>query len=319
MTPFVYDVIIFSFLLIDGIAIAAMLRQKKQKWPDFLHKSKNVWHAGRILLFLIFAASWLVIFYGSFIEPRIIVTTRQTINLSENPTSSLKAAFISDFHAGPYKKSSFVEKAVSKINALKPDVILLGGDFVHDSADQTKYLIPLKNLQAPLGVFAIIGNHEYSEEHGIIGEISEKRAVTVRQTLENAGIKVFVNEGIKIKKDNKNIYLLGIDDLWTYRASIDAAKLQSPNILLGHNPDSVFLAEKLGVDLVLSGHTHGGQIRLPFLGAVPPIPDELGQKYDMGLFEFEKTQLFISSGIGEYGPRARLFVPPEIALLNITF
>ena len=90
-----------------------------------------------------------------------------------------------------------------------------------------------------------------------------------------------------------------------------------PVILVSHNADIVGRAEKLGIDLVLAGHTHGGQVRLPFFGAVPKIPHRLGNHYDRGLFQFGETKLFITSGLGETGPRARLLVPPEVALLEI--
>ncbi|MEK7523405.1 MAG: metallophosphoesterase [Patescibacteria group bacterium] len=313
---YLFDALIIAFLTADGVGMLVAL----QFWDGW----QRLWfYKGWLVLALL---AWLVIFYGSFIEPRLLLVAREEIKLGSAPTETLSVALISDLHVGPYKKADYIEKVVAKTLSLKPDIILLAGDFVYDNQNQTEYLAPLKKLQAPYGVFAIMGNHDYGDHEVVTGAPADVRASTVRSTLTSMGIKILINEGVKIHKGSKDIFLLGTDELWTKRANIEQAlesfhlnKIPHPSILVTHNPDLVIQAQSEEIDLVLAGHTHGGQIRLPFLGSVPPIPDELGRKYDRGLFAFGKTQLFITSGAGEMGPRARLLVPPEVALLEVKF
>ncbi|HSD12490.1 MAG TPA: metallophosphoesterase, partial [Patescibacteria group bacterium] len=128
---------------------------------------------------------------------------------------------------------------------------------------------------------------------------------------------------VPIAVDGAEIRLAGLDDVRYGHPDIDAALSGiapgTPTILIVHNPDAASLAEARGVDLVLAGHTHGGQIRLPLLGPVPHMPITIGQQFDKGLFFYGPSRLFITSGVGESGPRARLFDPPEISLLRVTF
>lgn len=308
----IYDSIIYGFLFLDGVfLVLAILWIKRRgwRWPQAL--------SAAILLF-----AWLVIFYGSFIEPQLIVVREQTVRLAKNPTETLRAVLISDFHLGPYKKDGFVERVVSKINAQKPDIIFIAGDFVYNDISQIQYVDPLKNLKAPLGVLAVLGNHDYGEGGpGMILEKGDARVKAVREKLEALDIRVLVNDFYDIKKGEKNLIIFGADEVWSGRADIlEAAGAFDAKLVLSHNPDIIHKAVRHGIDLVLAGHAHGGQIRLPGIGSVPDIPDELGRAYDRGLFLFEKgTQLFITSGLGEMGPRARLFVPPEVVLLKIGF
>lgn len=312
-----YDSIIYGFLFIDGVffvlAILWMKNKRTEEW-----KKRGILLAGAFLF------AWLVIFYGSFIEPQRIAVREQPVILSllknnARSAETLRVALIADFHLGPYKKETFVERAVAKINAQNPDAIFIAGDFVYDDVSQIQYLYPLKNLEAPLGVFAVLGNHDYSEggPKTLLQE-GEERAKMVRKKLESLGIRVLVNDSSVMTKDGKKILLIGLDELWTGRVEIpEVAGAFNGKIVLSHNPDIIHEAARRGIDLVLAGHTHGGQIRLPGIGSVPNIPDELGRAYDRGLFQFENTQLFITSGLGEMGPRARLLAPPEIAVLEI--
>ncbi|MBI4995136.1 metallophosphoesterase [Candidatus Peregrinibacteria bacterium] len=330
---YIYDFLIFGFLIVDGLLLIMFVRRwLKRRWRI---------NVAAVALFLILFAAWSVIFYGSFIEPKILVVHTQKIDLVKAVPSAktaplsgavavsketLRAALISDIHVGYYKKDSWVSHVVEKINSLKPDVIFIAGDFVYNKAEEVKYLTPLKDLHAPLGVFAVLGNHDYDEGRDFATPEAQARASTVKKTLESAGIKVLVNSAVKLKKGKKDFYLFGFDDLWTFNASLHdslktigyAAVTPHPNILLAHNPDIVMLSEIKNIDLVVAGHTHGGQIRLPGFGPLPRIPTALGDKYDRGLFNFKNIQLFITNGVSEWGPRARLLTPPEIAMLEIS-
>ena len=322
MTAAVYDVLIGVFLVVDGIFLFRVFRA----WFREPRKTIRI----RILPFaviILLALSWLVVFYGSFIEPRLIVVNEQTVVLSDKPTESLRVALISDLHVGPYKKDGFVTRVVDRVMELKPDVILIGGDNVFDADAHVRYLSPLKNLSAPKGVFAVLGNHDYGEDYYFVGDKkAESRALLVRTALESAGVKVLTNEGKRIKAKNKTLYLLGLDDFYTDRGSISASlrtlglsRMPHPSVVFAHNPDFLTQAVREGADALLASHTHGGQIRLPLIGSVPEIPTRLGRDFDRGLFKVDGTQMFITSGVGESGPRARLFVPPEIAMLTIKF
>lgn len=320
-----YDFLIFGFLILDGILIILFLVASRQRVKMRPGEYRRI-ALGRSLLFCACIGAWAVIFYGSFIESQLLVVAEKTVSIGKNPTKSIRAVLVSDLHAGPYKKSEFVNKIADKILALKPDLILLAGDYVYDDVSQMEYLEPLKRLKAPLGVFAILGNHDYTTEKYLITEEDRLNAQKIQKKLESLGATVLINKGKRLITQGKELFLFGTDDIWADRADIDAAfrsvgrsQTPHPGILVGHNPDIIFEAQKKNLDLVLAGHTHGGQIRLPWLGPVPEIPDRLGQKFDRGLFQFGNTQLFITSGAGESGPRARLLVPPEIALLTIKF
>lgn len=311
-----YDTAIYGFLLVDGLLVGLTvywIMKRGWRWP-------------RAVFLGAFVFGWFVIFYGSFIEPQRLVITEQTIALTKNPYLDIRGVLISDFHLGPYKQKAWVEKVVEKINESSPRFIIIAGDFILEEEMHPEYLAPLKNLNAPYGVYAVLGNHDYIE-----GEFYElpnypfegnERVETVAKALAEANIRLLRNESVEITLKNGMKFLLGgADEYWTGRA--DAMETFSgknpalPKILAVHNPDEIWDAQKAGVDLVLAAHTHGGQIRLPWIGSVPPIPDKLGRKYDRGLFKFGKTQMFITSGLGETGPRARLLVPPEIAVLDI--
>lgn len=322
---YIYDFLIFGFLIIDGLLLIMFVKRwLKRRWKI---------NIVAVVLFLILLVAWSVIFYGSFIEPFILVVNTQKIQIPASqqavsasaPRETLRAVLIADFHAGPYKKDGWVKRTVEKINSLKPDVVFIAGDFVYSEAEEVKYLTPLKNLHAQLGVFAVLGNHDYDEGRDFDTAQAKARASAVKKALESAGIKIFVNSGVKLRKGKKDFFVLGLDDLWTFNVNIkDALKtvgyalaMPHPNIVLAHNPDIVMLSELKEADLVLAGHTHGGQIRTPWLSPIPRIPTALGDKYDRGLFKFKNLRLFITNGVGEWGPRARLMTPPEIAVLEI--
>lgn len=322
---FVYDFLIFGFLIVDGVLLIIFVK----RW--FARRWK--FNIVSVALFLILLTVWSVIFYGSFVEPRILAVDTEKIDISKTaagalsaPKETLRAVLISDIHVGLYKKDSWVTQVVEKINSLKPDVVFIAGDFIYDNAKQAKYLTPLKNLKIPLGVYAVLGNHDYDEGRDFNTTSAKTRANTVKKTLEAAGVKVLVNSGVKLRKGKKYFYVLGLDDLWTFNANVKEAlktvgyglTIPHPNIFLAHNPDVVMLSELKEADLILAGHTHGGQIRTPWLTSIPRIPTALGDKYDRGLFSFKNIKLFITNGVSEWGPRARLFTPPEIAVLEIS-
>jgi len=287
----VFDVLIFGFLLTAAL---------------FMLQS------GRSYKTVVVGVCWIVIFYGSFIEPRIIVVNEQFVDLQtqEESGEQISVVVLSDIHAGVYKKSHFVERIVEMVNAQQPDLVLIAGDFILDSKKDVHWLEPLSELEAQLGVYAVLGNHDYHHQAESF----------VLDGLDAYGLTVLVDEQMRVKVREQEVVLVGLNDWWNapdLDVALEGVVESDTVILLEHNPDVLLDDRSRMADLVVAGHTHGGQIRLPFLGPVPSIPTELGQKFDQGLFLFDQTQLFITSGVGESGPRARLFNPPEIVVLTL--
>lgn len=302
-----WDSIILGFLILAPLMALFVVRKLKLRFPASLSS----------LFLLLVLLAWGIIYYGSFIEPQKIVVRKQTIQISSDEGRLFTALVISDLHLGLYKKDAYLQRVIDQITQLNPDYIFLLGDYVYRGEKGIESFPLLDQLASHVPVYAVMGNHDYdllSPESETDQELGDK----VKVALEKVGIKVLVNEGAPLSEDP--VFLAGIDDLWTYRDDVSKSLEENndlPIILLSHNPDII---SKLSdeVDLTIAGHTHGGQIRLPILGAIGKIPTKLGQKIDQGLFD-QKSQLYITSGIGESGPRARLFNPPEMVLLTILY
>lgn len=298
----VFDFIIFFFLGSIGVYLIHGLRF----WKRFRQRHVS------LALFFFFALSWAVVFYGSFIEPRLLIVKQETVTLHEQPTQTLRAVVFSDLHAGPFKKIDWIQRVVSRVMALQPDIVFIAGDFIVNSAADVDSLSPLKQLSAPYGVYAVTGNHDYQAQ----------ASQEVIHTLEQAGIEVLENEVVNLEVNGQILRLAGVSDLWfegDLARTVSGVREDDAVVLLVHNPDVMLDSASRKADLVLAAHTHGGQIRLPWIGSVPSLPTQLGRAYDKGWFTFDSTQLFITSGVGESGTRARLFIPPEIVVLNLSW
>lgn len=221
-----------------------------------------------------------------------------------------KVAFLSDLHHGPYTGLGYIRKCVQLTNDWKPDVILLGGDYVHRDA---KFIAPvfevLAELNAPLGVFGVLGNHDHWES-----------APRSRTAMRDARITALDNAGVWLEKGGAKLRIGGVGDLWEDIQNIDAALGDAtPNdasLLLCHNPDYAETLKDPRVSLMLAGHTHGGQVQLPIIGA-PILPSRYGQKYLEGLIQAPQTQVFISRGAGTITPPVRFCCRPEIHFITL--
>jgi predicted MPP superfamily phosphohydrolase len=219
-------------------------------------------------------------------------------------------AFLSDIHHGPFVPLDYIQRVVTLANSLRPDIVVLGGDYVYSHA---RYIAPgiaeLAALRAPLGRFAVLGNHDNRD-----GRSKTKEA------LAEAGLTELTNTGVWIKRGAARVRMCGIGDLWTDRqnpvAAIGAATDRDAVIMLSHNPDYAELLEDERVGLMLSGHTHGGQVVVPGFGA-PIVPSAFGQKYLHGLVEGPVCQVFVTRGVGTVSPPVRFHCPPEVALLTL--
>ncbi len=262
------------------------------------------------LLMAVLTVVWGAVFYGSFIEPRFLTVKRYPVRLGPG-NEHLRLAVISDIHLGGYRDARWLEKVVAKVNEQQPDAIIVDGDIV-TTATGLGELAPLKELKSRYGNYAALGNWDYR-----VG------AVDTRQQVEAFGVEVLTNENVAVGEGSRPVRFIGLDDdtFGTPDWNQAAANLPSGalKIVVAHNPDFVSEAEVRGMDLTIAGHTHCGQIRLPFIGPVPPLPTHIGRRFDCGMFAYGQTALFITPGVGEFGPRARFFNPPEVSVVEVVY
>ena len=279
---------------------------------------------GVMLWFLLVSSliATLLVLYGTFVEPKRI--NLNTIRIQKDHFPHLRIAVIGDMHVGPLKGSSFLERVTRRVLALQPDLILLAGDFIYDEDSDPAALLPLRALTAPLGVFAVLGNHDagFRLIHGAPHQYTD-RSEEVARVLQDIGIAVLRNTSSVLHKNGSSFSLAGIDDIWMKSMNLDAVlqgiPSETPAILLAHNPAVILDARTQRFDCIVSGHTHGGQVRLPLLGPIAPLPCALGRRFDRGIFHvFQQTQLIITHGIGETMGRMRFCCTPEIVCLEIT-
>jgi len=249
---------------------------------------------------------------GAAISPNRFKVTTPVISIENLPKAfdGFRIALLTDIHHGPSVTIKYVERIVARTNRLAPDLILLGGDYVYNSS---KYIAPcaqrLIKLKAPAGVFFILGNHDHWN-----------RSWPLRKALRENGIRELINKGVTIERNGDKIYLAGVDDLWTGIPHIDHFLEEIPSdavcILGSHNPDFAESINDPRVKLILSGHTHGGQIYLPGIGA-PVLPSKYGQKYCSGLVKNVTSQVYVSRGLGTLPPKLRLFCSPELPVITL--
>jgi len=247
-----------------------------------------------------------------FLEARWCHVTPQTVvlpNLPE-PFDGTTIALLSDIHHGPYVPLSYIRHAVEMTNSLRPDLIALTGDLVYRDPS---YIAPgvaaLEKLEARSGRYAVLGNHDNWES----------RPLSIA-ALNASGFERIDNRGVWLERKGARLRICGVGDLWTDIQdplfAIGDATANDPVVMLSHNPD---FAERLADDrvgLMLSGHTHGGQVVIPGYGA-PIVPSAYGQKYVYGLTQGPRCQVFTTRGVGTVSPPVRVLCRPEIVLITL--
>lgn len=244
------------------------------------------------------------------------------------PLQGLTIGLLTDLHASFIVSNELIKAAGQRIMKEKPDLIVMTGDYISGSTRflsgsvgtfNQQYLLgcaeALSGLKAPLGVYGVLGNHDFW---------SGTEAVTsICETLTRlAGVTWLRNRNVALEKGGSSLYLLGIDDYWepscNFPAACKGAAQDAVRILLSHNPDineEISLSRER-VDLVLSGHTHGGQIVMPFIGQ-PVMPSKFGQKYRAGLVRDGDRQTYVSRGVGCLLAPVRLNCMPEATVLTL--
>lgn len=247
-----------------------------------------------------------------FVEPFLLVNKKDTITDHDLPAEfdNFKIVFVSDIHHGPYFSRSRVKQLVNRINDIEPDLILLGGDYVHRHPRYIKSCFEeLARLQADYGVWGVLGNHDHWEGKQLS-----------LACMDSAEIEVLDNAGFWIVKNDDSIRLGGVGDMWEDQQDLTEV-LKGVNkdhfvILISHNPDFAEYMNTDLIDLMLCGHTHGGQITFFNLWA-PILPSEFGQKYRSGRIETDATTIIVSNGVGTITPPMRFCCPPQINIITL--
>ena len=264
-------------------------------------------------------------------------TTSSMIELMERPVSlsSLPVTFkgftighLTDFHSSLIVSGDHIATSAKLVMGKKPDMIALTGDFISGSMKflsgsvgsfnksyLDKLVDALSSLSAPMGIYGVLGNHDFwsgpEAVTAITGELSK-----------NIGVVWLRNKNVRLTKGGRSIDLLGVDDYWEESYSLKKAygglTDSSVKILLSHNPDvNENIKPDMKIDLILAGHTHGGQVALPVIGA-PFLPSSFGQKYRQGLVRDNARQTYISRGVGHLLAPVRLNCAAEATVITLS-
>jgi uncharacterized protein len=254
------------------------------------------------------------------LEPNIPKLVRRDFALRRWPErmNGFTIALLSDFHYDPIFSKHPLLAAIPMVNKLRPDLIVLTGDFVSVplTGDETTGALLaepcaqlLRRMTAPFGLWAVLGNHDVNTDPEF-----------VTRSLEGVGIHVLANRSVPIEHDSGRFWLSGVNDVLDGGADLNTTVLsipaQEPAILLAHEPDFADEASHYRFDLQLSGHSHGGQVRIPFL---PPLYlPELAKKYVLGTYQVGPLPLYTNAGLGTVDAAVRFNCPPEVTLITLT-
>jgi predicted MPP superfamily phosphohydrolase len=309
--PFVIVVVVLLGLLF------LLFRELRRPPGDDQSSRPQPWRRVRIAGVVILLCSAGLAFWSILIEPNRLIVHEQTIQIDNWPKelSGLRIAVIADIHTGgPFMNDKKLRDIVDRTNALNPDLIVLLGDYMSPNSWHSHRVEPevtaagLKNLKAPLGVYSVLGNHDWWYN----GEM-------VRHAFELNGIPVLEDEVAEVKWHDKSFWLAGLADLWTRPQHISETIAKAPSgatvIALTHNPD-IFPRLPQSVPLLLAAHTHGGQVNIPLIGT-PIVPSRFGSKYTSGHVFENGHHMFVTTGIGTSILPLRFRVTPEIVILTI--
>lgn len=222
---------------------------------------------------------------------------------------------MSDIHSSTFMTRKDMDHYVGLMNSLKADLIVIPGDFVNSLVEEVyPFAEAFSGLSAPYGVYGVMGNHDFFTRNPEL----------VAKEINDCGVKLLRNDKIIIEKDGGRLTLLGVDDvgrperaLEKIQTALGTTNQNIPKILLCHRPYFLEQASTSGIDLVLSGHTHGGQVSLGKFGNTTIAPASLASRYIWGKYSIGKTHMYVSRGIGTVGLPIRLNCPPEITRITL--
>ncbi|WP_444933338.1 metallophosphoesterase [Microbulbifer sp. JTAC008] len=271
----------------------------------------------RITFIVLFCIGLLLAVWAFIVEPASFRINEDDIVVDTWPKecNGLRVAILADLHVGsPYKGRKSLQNLVEAVNKSQPDLILLPGDFVIQGVVGGKFVPPedaagiLKELKAPMGVFAVLGNHDWWLD-----------AARVEQSLESQGISVLEDKSVSLVSIECKLRLVGISDFWEGPHDVKKAMqgIDEGETVLAftHNPD-IFPELPAELSLTIAGHTHGGQVYLPFIGR-PIVPSSYGQRFAIGHIVEGDKHLYVSPGVGTSILPVRFLVPPEVTVLSI--
>ncbi len=301
-------------------AVARLRRRRSSDAPDLVSPGRR--HLLERAAGLAVASPFVAGAYGLFYGRLNLQVSKPRIRLARLPKAfeGFRIAQLSDIHIGPFMTEEQIRQYADITNSLKPDLIVLTGDFVtFDPSTEQALVRALSGLRAPFGVFGTLGNHDFWSG------VQE----SLPRLFAQAGIRILRYERSPLQLHGEKLNLIGVDfeslhrfgpsGLVVHRYLEDARPLIAPdavNILLTHNPDTFDRAAELGIDLSLAGHTHGGQLALEFIS--PQLaPSRLVTPYVSGWFEKPGGQLYVNRGIGTIGVPMRVGAPPEITVFEL--
>ena len=318
-----FVVILVWLIRYTALAVRTITHRVMARVPEEAPRSPERRHFLEGVATAAVASPFVLGVYGLLWGRLNLQVTKQPIRLAKLPRAfhGFRIAQLSDIHVGPFMSEEQIRKYVEIANDLRPDMIVLTGDFVTwDASTAPAVVNALSRLKAPLGVFGSLGNHDaWARAEDLLAELFAR-----------AGVRILRQERAAIQAGNESFNLMGLDFTNSRTISVGGWRLSSrklegvenlmaretANILLSHNPDSFDRAAQLGIDLSLAGHTHGGQLALEFIS--PEIaPSRIVTPYVAGWFERPGGQLYVNRGIGTIAAPMRVGAPPEITVFEL--
>lgn len=252
--------------------------------------------------------------YGSSVERHRIVVVERDIVLPALPESldGFRIVQLSDLHLEPWTKADTIAAAVRTANRLKPDLVVITGDFISSNVKPAGLLGELlSKLEAPHGVLACLGNHDVWHQPWVL-----------QKALAERHIQVLRNQGVRLHTGRGSLFVAGVDSAWAGKPRLRPAlrdwKESEPLVVLAHEPDVADRFAESGISaLQLSGHTHGGQVCIPSLSPIALRLPSWGRKYVRGQFRIGNLQLYVNRGIGCVGLPVRFACPPEVTQISL--
>jgi predicted MPP superfamily phosphohydrolase len=248
------------------------------------------------------------LWYDAYLK-RHLTLARATVELDRLPRAfdGLRVLFVADPHAGAFVSPRRLAETFDRLLAVEPDLLLVGGDWVTSTwREFVTHRRAFERLSAPLGVFGVLGNHDY------YGAGAERLPAMI----EDTGVRLLRNASVAIERGGERLAIAGVEDPigGTPDLARALADTVAPVILLSHTPDLLFEAARHRVALMLAGHTHGGQVRIPGL---PVLVRQSRYPLDEGRFVYDRTQLVVTRGLGVVGVPVRWACPPEAVLFEL--
>lgn len=297
-----FVVCIASVYLVELVLVcSAIIRQFRRK------KGMNLlWRRPVIVLHIVAFTGLLCLVYGCFIEPYRLEVNTHKIYTKKLERASFKIVQISDLHCDPKQRNE--RKLVKIINENEPDIIVFTGDSINSPGGLDLFKTTLNSIKAKMGKLAVRGNTDLCYRSDV-------------HLFEGTGFKVLDEQSVTFEKKGEKMTVTGLQ--CENESKLDETLEGVPegrfNIFLYHYPGLIERLENLNVDLYLCGHTHGGQIALPFYGALVTF-SRFGKKYEAGIYQVGQTVLYVNRGVGMddgIAPRVRFLVRPEVAVFEI--